>query len=136
MKLGTSEELQMKQLFMIVQIFLFDTKTSSYTLYFYFKRLAKKNNLNILIYIFVFYHIPHFLDIVVILIIIRVRKTYCLRGSSPKLAQLQSLRWCWWRVIDTHLLEEVEEAFIRLCPLFTHLPKRVARALLPLCMLM
>jgi hypothetical protein len=58
------------------------------------------------------------------------KKNLLSEGFSPKLAQLRSLRWCWWRVIDTHLLEEVEEAFICLCPLFTHLPKRVARALL------
>jgi hypothetical protein len=54
MKLGTSEELQMKQLFTIVQVFYSTQKQVHTHSIFYFKRLAKKNNVNILIYIFVF----------------------------------------------------------------------------------
>jgi hypothetical protein len=64
------------------------------------------------------------------------KKNLLSEGVLPQAGSTSITRWCWWWVINTHLLEEVEEAFVCLCLLFTHLPKRIARALLPLCMLM
>jgi hypothetical protein len=53
MKLGTSEELQMKQLFMTVQVF-YSTQKQVHTHSIFISKGSQKNNLNILIYIFVF----------------------------------------------------------------------------------